>query len=445
MLSLDFNPLEDPVDIRYFLIAVGNRGESPGKEVQSGKKVTFIDDLEIPSKKGQNIEQVYYIIEKTCGPLILENIRQAFIAYRLKNISTFMMLQEFEQNLGIIKAFKYYWALSTNCSSNENLEMNKELRKSLRKMSFRDPSCILARAQNYREALTEVCEVLYAFLLSNKDKLQQTTEVRVNSLIGSLHGYSLSHLLQARPLPHLVSTSSLAALRPLLFASGEVRQVALERADTDDLLTVLLLFLVALAKTSDPVSAPGFRGLEWLRDKAREFDLVWLPMAKKDRMPTIGETNTISEEFPAIVPTQAKTGEVNIQEQMAAQALENKQRMALMEKQVGTKWNPFGYEQTQNFNTNFQAATGNSSLPFGFPFGPGFKIPLVDPSKPLPKQLTISTIPVNPFGDNFATGSNQRNLIPVHKEEPREVISPSIDEEPIDCGIPIFKKPKKKK
>lgn len=139
--------------MRYFLIAVGNRGELITKTAESNKKVVFVDDLEIPSKKGQNIEQLYYTLSKVCGPAVLETIRQTFIAYRLKNISSFLMLQEFELNLGIVKACKFYWAFATNCSAGESLELNKELKKSLKKMSFRDPESVLAKATNYKEVL----------------------------------------------------------------------------------------------------------------------------------------------------------------------------------------------------------------------------------------------------------------------------------------------------
>ena len=373
----------------------------------------------------------------------MDLIRQSFISYRLKNISSFLLLQELEQKLGITKAFKFYWAFLTNCSQGEAIEMNKEIKKSLKKMTFRDPKCVLSRCSSYREAVYEVCLTLHSFLKENINRIQPTTEVRMNALISSLHSYSLSHLLQARPLPHLVSTTSLYTLRPLLFSSGESLQKALRSADIDDLIVILILFTVALAKCSDSTSttSPGFRGLEWLRDKALEFDLSWLPMAKKDRVPTFdGKAQyTLTEEFPAIVPQSVSLGQVNIQEMMAAEALEKKKKSEEAKRlnpnqfSIGSSNGPMmGLKQMGIFGTT----------PFFPPFGPGYKIPLMDTTKPLSKLLVVNTLPVNPF-QNQSTTFNSGAYEPYLPQQ--ESFAPIIDEEPIDNGIPIFKKQKKKK
>ncbi len=388
--------------------------------------------------------------------MVLESIRQAFIAYRLKNITAFLMLQEFENYLGILKAFKYYWAFSTSCSAGEAIELNKVLTKSIKKMSFRDPQSVLASTTVYKDALYKVSQILYDYLLSNQERIQPTTEVRINATISSLHGYSLAHLLQARPLPHLVSTTSLHALRPLLFSSGDNLQKALRSAEIDDLIIILLMFLVALAKCTDTSnSAPGFRGLEWLRDKARDFDLSWLPMTKKDRIPATDSKSgsLFSEEFPAIVPEKSAGNQVNLQELMAAEALENKKKMAELEKQRGTKWNQFTPS-----NMAAQGLSGNSfqQLPMSLPFGPGFKIPLMDTSKPAPKQLVANTLPVNPFAPLSTTAQSpvQAQTFqpqPAFQPGPSAVYNdgdrfddPVPYDRPPPTGNPIFKNKKNK-
>ena len=422
------------MDIRYFLIAVGNRGSSVNQNSINGRKVVFIDDLEIPSKKGQNIDQLYYALAKNNGATVLEQLKQNLIAYRTRNISSFLMLQEFEHRLGIVKAFRYYWAFSVNCSPSESNEMNKELKKSLRKMAYKDKECVLATNESYYDILYSICLLLTTFLQENKERIQPITEVRLNALISSYHGYTIGHLLQARPLPHLVSTTSLNALRPLLFSSGEAMQAAFRSTDIDDMVVMLVLYEVALAKCIDSLSTPGFRGIEWLRDKVRDFDLSWLPIAKKDRLPTGDgkEFNTPGEEFPSIIHKKPNEGEVNIQEQMNFQAVENKKKLQTKGNHE-YQWNNFHNGGiTANFSNGVYLGSQHPNLPFPF------KIPLMDTSKPFSKIIMVSTLPVGSYQPTIV-----KNLEDTSVKDTLDYTDEQ--EQEIKNDVVIFKKNKKKK
>lgn len=436
-------PDQSEVDIRYFLLAVGNRGTRNEQAVagQQARKVVFIDDLEIPSKKGQNIEQLYFSLNKLMPYAAFETLKQTFIAYRMNQITSFLLLQEFERLLGIAKAFKYYWAFAINSKSTGGIEMEKELKKSLKKMSFKHQGCLLARSPTYREVFYQASTILYDFLLSRQGKLVTTTEVRLNSIVSSLSNHSLSHLIQARPLPHLISSQSLTVLKRLFFGTGEEIQEGLDSSDFDDVLVLMVYCLVTLIKCSDSLSpsSPGLRGLEWIRDKYREFDLSWLPLEKKDRVPKPGSETvygTHAEEFPQLVPAKGVTGQVNLQEMMVAEAARNK----LIEAE---------FQATKHQPRAFSGGGGGVALPlnfqqpFGMPgFGLNFKIPLVDPSKPLPISVRVNTLPVIP-------GQHQAPIKPppspdLGHDSLDDFQSPAGNDR-IDNGITIFKKPRKKK
>lgn len=434
------DPDQSELDVRYFLLAVGNRGTQNEQSVsgQPLKKVVFIDDLEIPSKKGQNIEQLYFSLSKLMQYTSFETLKQTFIAYRTNQITAFTLLQEFERLLGIAKAFKYYWAFLNNSKTSGGMEMEKELKKSLKKMSYRNQACLLATSASYREVFHHVSSILYDYLQHNQEKLIPTTEVRLNSIISSLCNHSLSHLIQARPLPHLISSPSLSLLKKLYFDTEEEIQKALNKSDCDDVLILMIYCLVTLIKCGDAfsVSSPGLRGLEWIRDKYREFDLSWLPLEKRDRVPKPGSETiygTHAEEFPELVPTKGKTGEVNIQEMMAAEAARKK----LLEAESQSR-----KKQTRVFSGGV-AMPVNFQQPFGLPsFGSNFKIPLLDPSKPLPISVKVNTLPVNPFQYQVPNNSTKSDVLQPETLEETERLQ---GQEPIDNGITIFKKQRKKK
>lgn len=73
----------------------------------------YIDDLEIPSKKGCTIDQLYGIVLKNHGPDYMEQIKQSYIEYKTKRSNSFVLLSELERIFGIAKGFKYYWALAS--------------------------------------------------------------------------------------------------------------------------------------------------------------------------------------------------------------------------------------------------------------------------------------------------------------------------------------------
>lgn len=440
------DPEDEEVDLRYFLIAVGNRGVAKVldlSKVSADKKVTYIDDLEIPSKKGQNLEQLYIALNKNFSYMTLEAIKQAFIAFRMGNISAFTLLQEFESQLGIAKAFKYYWAFANNSKTSGDSEMLKALKKSLNKMTFRDTGCILAKCSSYYDILYGVSTTLYQYLVSNQDRLQPITEVRLNTLISSVHGMSIGHLLQARPLPHLVSSAAVGVLRQLLFATGDGQSAAMQAIEVDDLLVLLVYFLVALIKCADPTSAssPGWRGLEWIRDKQIEFDLSWIPLEKKDRVPKAGAESiygTSAEEFPELVPKKPTQGEINIQEMLARQAENKKQFEISHGSSQGVGANQFMMSNGVRMPISMQQPSFMSM------FGPNFKIPLMDPTKPAPLTLHVNTLPVIPI-------QGQPQLLPMtfeHKPSVKHestLHTSSIESQNIDNGITIFKKQRKKK
>ena len=181
------------------MIASANRASSKTL-ADPTRKVVYIDDLEIPSRKGTTIEQLYAYILKVHGTEALEMFKQSFIDFKTKRTTSFFLLQELERVYGISKGFKYYWSLAV-ATKTDAVEMQKEMKKSTNKMSFRHQTCLLQQySSSYYELFINICYILNDHLESKAEDMELQTESRINATLVAMAQISSGHIAQCRSL-----------------------------------------------------------------------------------------------------------------------------------------------------------------------------------------------------------------------------------------------------
>ncbi len=139
------NVEDNQVDLRYFLIASGNNNmagrEQPDSNSEFQMKVC-IDDLEAPVRKQQSIEQLMASIKRNFDEKQERIIKQAYDFMKKYPKDASKKWQDFEDSLGRIKGFKYFWAFATTCPEFGN-QLHNKLKEVISSMNFRADSCVL--------------------------------------------------------------------------------------------------------------------------------------------------------------------------------------------------------------------------------------------------------------------------------------------------------------
>lgn len=297
--------------------------------------------------------------------------KQSFIDFKTKRTTSFFLLQELERVYGISKGFKYYWSLAV-ATKTDAVEMQKEMKKSTNKMSFRHQTCLLQQySSSYYELFINICYILNDHLESKAEDMELQTESRINATLVAMAQISSGHIAQCRSLQHFVNASTLKLLPVIFFGSMEELLKALLTVQLEDLFVLLMYFMVAASKSTDDVitSSPAGRGLEWLRERVRPIDLSWLGTDRRGRPQRAEDgqlanpSGFIKEEFPNLEPVEAAPGEKTIQEQMNQFQKDQAERDALNPPrrrlnpqsnmmytqqqaypQMGMQYNPYGFQ-----------------------------------------------------------------------------------------------------
>lgn len=186
------------------------------------------------------------------------------------------------------------------------------MRKSIKKMTYRNSTCLLAQNNGtYQDLFLSICHVLNDYLESRSDDMDLQNESRLNATLVAIFAMNSGHIAQCRSLQHFVSMPTLDLLPVIFFGSQEELQIKLTTASLDEVFTLLLYFMVATIKCSENANGngPGRRGLEWLREKIRDVDLSWVGTDRRGRPEKFDGTGGpsannqdgyMAEEFPIL-------------------------------------------------------------------------------------------------------------------------------------------------
>ena len=264
----------------------------------------FIDDLEIPSKKAQSLDDLCSSLFKSHGPLISGQFRDLAVNFRNKRVGAFELLGLLEGLLGFYKGFKYYWGLClTQTYDAVILEMHKTMRKSVIKMSFRVPDCILAVCRSsYWEIFSRVTECISQFMYSVEEKMEPYEEYRIDTMLGAMFAIETGRLAQGRGLQNFVTARSLPFLLQVYFANETGVSELLGKVATDDLVPAYLYFCVLKIKSSgnEELKPPDNTGVFWLYKMDNELDIDCIPIEGKNGMPLKAKSRAMHDEFPSL-------------------------------------------------------------------------------------------------------------------------------------------------
>lgn len=286
----------------------------------------YIDDLEIPPKKAKSQDQVYSLIVKHHGAVLANVFNELVSSFRLKKISAFDLLQALEKHFSYTKGFKYFWSVCLfQTIDSVVFEMHKTMKKSVSKMSFRRPSCVLAtHPHSWTDIFVELTERLAGFIWRQQAAIEGYEEYRLDNIISSIREIDTGRLLQGRSIHHYITSSTLPHLLQVYFRAAEELEDLFDRFSKEDLVPVYLYFCVLRVKTN-PQAQPEnqkLQGLEWVCRADRDIDVDCIPLQGKNGRIAKYRATGDKEEFPSLEPLPAcgKTIQDLMKEQNRASA-----------------------------------------------------------------------------------------------------------------------------
>ena len=273
---------EGEVDLRYFLIASGNFSlvgrDTLDKEDSEYERKTFVDDLEVPVKKRQTVSQLLGSIQRYFTNEKAAQISEVCAKYQAKKIGASLVLADFQNILGVIKGFKYCWALALALTYGGGNEINKELKQAISEMKIKNEDCVLVRhGKSYRSVYKYLMRQLSDYLLDRVDSLDSFPETQINTMMRSMFSYEVGDLIQGKYLQHYISAKSLSVLMQIFFADKSNYEDMFEECVPRDLITVFIYWAIIKSKCNQaPGTTPGFRGIDWLREVEDTLDLSFI-------------------------------------------------------------------------------------------------------------------------------------------------------------------------
>ena len=314
------NVEDNQVDLRYFLIASGNNNmagrEQPDSNSEFQMKVC-IDDLEAPVRKQQSIEQLMASIKRNFDEKQERIIKQAYDFMKKYPKDASKKWQDFEDSLGRIKGFKYFWAFATTCPEFGN-QLHNKLKEVISSMNFRADSCVLNKhGSSYKSIYKNLTKKLAGYLLDRKEDLKTFPEKTLNKVIKSIYSHETGLLIQGKYLPHYISGKSHSVLIYIYFTDKSNYEDMFADCDLEDLITVFIYWTIVRIKCTPSIyTTPGFRGLDWMRENIGDnLDLSFIKISTheevieqkskvmeqkiglgdKDQFPTLGDIKTTDE------------------------------------------------------------------------------------------------------------------------------------------------------
>ena len=310
------------VDLRYFLIASGNFSNVGREKVSEGdqyqKKATYVDDLEVPSKRSHTIEQLFKYIERYYGKNVNYQISESYRDYKSNRITAAILLEDFLRIFGNSQGFRYYWWFAVSSTYNTN-EMHKALGEYASKLPFLNPSCVLAKhSKSYRSIFKSLVKRLGEYLNGVKDEIESFNEQKINTVISTLFNYEVGSLIQGRYLQHYISAKSLEVLMHIFFTAKENYEDMFDECHKVDLVTVFIYWSIIKTKTTDGMySSPGFRGIDWIKEQEDTLDLGFLKIStpeeiKEKKQAKIDKKLADPDEFPTLTNFKSDANEKDL-------------------------------------------------------------------------------------------------------------------------------------
>lgn len=313
---------EGNVDIRYFMVANCNRTQTLQPTFPSASQWSvYIDDLEIPPKKPKTQDQIYAMIVKSHGATQGRIFNELVSSFRLKKISAFDLLQTLEKQFNYSRGFKYFWSICLFQTIDSVIfEMHKIMKKSVSKMSFRRPNCVLGVQQHsYTDIFVELTCRLADFIRRQQATIDGYEEYRLNNIISSIRDIDTGKLLQGRSIHHYITSSTLPHLLQVYFRALEELDELFDKFAKEDLVPAYLYLCVLRVKTNPEAQhdIQKLQGLDWICKADRDIDIDCIPLQGKNGRIAKYRATGDKEEFPSLEP--AKTGEKTIQDLMKEQ------------------------------------------------------------------------------------------------------------------------------
>lgn len=294
----------------------------------------YIDDLEIPPKKAKSQDQVYALIVKHHGSVLANVFNELVSSFRLKKISAFDLLQALEKHFSYTKGFKYFWSVCLfQTIDSVVFEMHKTMKKSVSKMSFRRPSCVLATHQHsWTDIFVELTGRLADYIWRQQEAIEGYEEYRLDNIISSIREIETGRLLQGRSIHHYITSSTLPHLLQVYFWAAEELEDLFDRFSKEDLVPVYLYFCVLRVKTNPHAQHENqkLQGLEWVCRADRDIDIDCIPLQGKNGRIAKYRATGDKEEFPSLepLPASGKTIQDLMKEQNRAAAKHQKAPVA---------------------------------------------------------------------------------------------------------------------
>lgn len=303
--------------MRYFLVAAASGHQKQAVNLaileDNIKQIVRIDELEVPSRKGYSLDQLMNTLCKVCPVSKFETVRQSITKFRNVQISAFSLLSDLEYAMGIAKGFKYFWAVAVAIAgSSQALEIDRQMKKSLLKMQFKDPNCILGLyGDSYWGVYNYLTYTLGCFLNKNRHTTEPWEESRINTIITNFYDIETGHLLEARGLQHYLSSRGMTTLLKAYFKNETELQSLFQRSFSDDLVVLYLYFIILKIKTCGelPEHPPGknLKGFAWIWAFDKEIDVNCVPIMESN-MNTFSSKEmkelSLKEDFPSLAPNQ---------------------------------------------------------------------------------------------------------------------------------------------
>lgn len=228
------------IDFRYFIISSGSKSDD-----LLGKKdspVIFVDDLIPPKRKNYTVEKylkkisLHYSSQSASTSLDTSQsssssgrgrmrprahkLKQFYDEYRSRRLSAFHLLQEFEDTLGVREGVKAFWGLAICHTSSHAKELHEILRRSILKMRFQNPTCVLnyqpekgndPRRPNKKKfsfIFKTLIKKSFAFLKSKNKDMPVLDERHLNQIISNFYEIEISDMLQSWKLKRYIGPVS---------------------------------------------------------------------------------------------------------------------------------------------------------------------------------------------------------------------------------------------
>lgn len=440
---------EGEVDLRYFLIASRNfnnnvkDGGDPDARGNDEYVAKFtVDDFEAPSQRSQTVEQLFKYFDRYFGNEKSTRVYSTYQKYKDKKLSSSTLLDEFKKAFGIIKGYKFCWALSLAGISQAN-ELANTLKIDLRNYGFRNPDSVLGKhGKSYHDIFKYLAKKLGSYLLQSKADLKAFPEEQLNKLISNIYGREIGLLISGKFMQHYISAKSLEVLINIFFTDKENYADMFDECNKEDLVTVYIYWVVIKVKTSGKMhSPPSFRGLDWLKDIDGPEAVSFIKISTSDQVlkKEVKKENKkyTKEEFPTLTDVRGDANQKDLLEFLRnnrnqkanSTALKYNKRGGKQNKQIEIPLEPVKFTQPKYRDSDDEYAPPKKTVPVAATFTK-------------PAEVPKKELPVRPMEEDWPSlGGNQQQkfvmkpdplpIRPVNQKKPiiREVSPQKLEEE----------------